>query len=201
MKICINTDILKENNLSLSEFLLLWLSSDEYSLSKVKNSLAEKGWIYPESCKIHGLPALSMEAKTKVASMLIDSTPVNNKNTNSDAFYTEVAEAIREFYPKGKKPGTAYMWRDSIPTIARRLKLLNIKYGYTFTKEQAIKATEEYVNSFNNDYRYMQLLKYFILKVPVNANGDVEVRSEFMSYIENEGQNSLYDENWTNELK
>lgn len=132
---------------------------------------------------------------------------VNNALEQSD--YTPIdsfevmAEKMRDLYPKGKKPGTNYMWRDSIAIIAKRLKAVQRKYkkvhGYEFTEQQAVNATKAYVESFNGDYRYMQLLKYFISKAVV-VNGVVEENSQLMSYIENEGSNNNLDRDWTSTL-
>ena len=89
------------------------------------------------------------------------------------------------------------MWRDSTAVIARKLKTLVVKYDYEFTEEQALKATKAYVESFNGDYTYMQLLKYFILK----TMPDGEIRSDFMSYIENEGHEDDIGKDWNTSLK
>lgn len=117
--------------------------------------------------------------------------------------YERLAEKMRELFPKGKKPGTNYMWRDSISVIAKRLKTVQMKYkechGVEFTEEQALNATKAYVESFNGDYRYMQLLKYFISKSVVVA-GAVEENSQLMSYIENEGLDNNPDRDWTSTL-
>ena len=48
--------------------------------------------------------------------------------------------------------------------------------------------------------RNMQLLKYFILKTPTNASGDVELRSDFMSYVDNEGQEEQLREDWMSNM-
>lgn len=121
-----------------------------------------------------------------------DDTPIDN--------YEIMAEKMRELYPKGKKPGTNYMWRDSISIIAKRLKAVQRKYKEVhkceFTEEQALNATRAYVESFNGDYRYMQLLKYFISKAVI-VNGVVEENSQLMSYIENEGPDNNPDRDWT----
>lgn len=110
-----------------------------------------------------------------------DSSPKYNNR------WENLANELRELYPKGKKPGTAYMWRDSVPIIAKKLKALVKKYGDCFTDEQAIKATKRYVESFNGNYQYMQLLKYFISKQTV-VNGEIEETSQLLSYIVNEEQ-------------
>ena len=43
----------------------------------------------------------------------------------------------------------------------------------------------------------MQLLKYFILK----SLPDGEIKSDFMSYIENEGQEDELSDNWLTEMR
>ena len=116
---------------------------------------------------------------------------------SKDKEFKELADKLKELFPKGKKAGTTYMWRDSTAVIARKLKTLVVKYDYQFTEEQAIKATKAYVESFNGDYTYMQLLKYFILK----SLPDGEIKSDFMSYIENEGQEDELSDNWLNEMR
>ena len=47
------------------------------------------------------------------------------------------------------------------------------------------------MQSFNGDYRYMRLLKYFIWKndkVKTDSGVSIEQVSDLASYIENEGQ-------------
>jgi hypothetical protein len=110
-----------------------------------------------------------------------------------------LATKLRELFPKGKKPGTSIMWRGSNYEIVKKLKTLIKKTGAEFTDEQAIEATKKYIESFNGNYAYMQVLPYFILKqVPVN--GVYEEKSQLLSYIENAGQEDV-DNNWTSELR
>ena len=99
---------------------------------------------------------------------------------------TELATQLRELFPKGRKPGTNYMWRDSLPMIVQKLNTLKKKCkddGISFTNEEAINATRRYIDSFNGDYTYMQLLKYFILKRDL---GKGEETSQLLSFIQNE---------------
>ena len=46
----------------------------------------------------------------------------------------------------------------------------------------------------------MRLLKYFIFKEKVGANGEVEGDSELISYIENAGQEEDLRNDWTSSL-
>ena len=46
----------------------------------------------------------------------------------------------------------------------------------------------------------MKLLKYFLLKTPRNNNGDVEVESDFMTYLENKEAAEENNNNWAVDL-
>ena len=129
-----------------------------------------------------------------IGSIIVDS---DKETINREEEFLDVAQSLRELYPKGKKPGTTYMWKDSNTIIAQKLKTLVVKFGYKFTKEQAIEATRRYIESFRGDYRYMQLLKYFILKTDRSTG---EIRSDFMSYIDNENQGEV-NSNWLSEIR
>lgn len=124
---------------------------------------------------------------------------IKPKGKEADRF-EELAIQLKELFPKGKKPGTSIMWRGSGYEVVKKLKTLIKKTGVEFTNEQAIEATRRYVNSFNGNYSYMQVLPYFILKqVPVN--GVYEERSQLLSYIENEGSDDGFGDDWTSTLK
>lgn len=191
-KVSINKDVLEKNNLSMDEFLVLLLTYNKANIQEVKQSLVEKGLadfsVFDEDLVI------SSTTKDLITSISIDS---DVKVISKDKEFRELADKLKELFPKGKKAGTTYMWRDSTAVIARKLKTLVVKYDYQFTEEQAIKATKAYVESFNGDYTYMQLLKYFILK----SLPDGEIKSDFMSYIENEGQEDELSDNWLNEMR
>lgn len=191
-KVSINKDVLEKNNLSMDEFLVLLLTYNKANIQKVKQSLVEKG--LADFSVFDDELVISSTTKDLITSISIDS---DVKVLSKDKEFRELADKLKELFPKGKKAGTTYMWRDSTAVIARKLKTLVVKYDYQFTEEQAIKATKAYVESFNGDYTYMQLLKYFILK----SLPDGEIKSDFMSYIENEGQEDELSDNWLNEMR
>lgn len=120
-----------------------------------------------------------------------ESVMAESNTTSSGDRYTQLAEKLREIFPAGKKPGYAYTWRDSVSCIADRLKKFFMKYG-EYTDEQVIEATKNYVASFNGNYTYMQLLKYFIWKNKVTGEevvrgrivGEVERQSQLAAWIE-----------------
>ena len=196
MNLSINEDLLNKYNLTLNEFLLLVFLAKEGDIQKCIDSLfakdmLETGISHPE------LIVVDQNIRDIIDTILVES---DTRVSNKEEFFTEVANKLRELFPKGNKPGTNYSWRGSTVEIARKLKNLVAKYNCKFTEEEAINATKAYIESFNGDYRYMKLLKYFLLKTPINNNGDIEVQSEFMSYLENKDYINRNDDNWTIDL-
>jgi hypothetical protein len=142
-------------------------------------------------------PKLTREGVELVESIFLNSEFKGNKGIDTDR-YDELADKLRELYPKGRKEGTSYLWRDSHAKIANKLRTLVKKYNFKFTDEQAINATKRYIESFNGNYSYMQLLKYFILKKDKDTG---EENSQLMSYIENEDCTDAANDDWMNEVR
>ena len=192
MKLTIDQTILENNNLTLEEFLVLFLSAKEVDIGDISQSLVAKGFADKDLFS-SGKLVISDKVKDLISTISIDS----DKNViDKDSEFTELATELREIYPAGRKDGTTYMWRGTTAEVAKKLKTLVVKYGFTINREDVIKATKEYVSSFNGNYRYMQLLKYFILKSVKDADGNVEVKSELMSIIENSGQVNTQRDDW-----
>lgn len=193
MRYTIDDAILSKYNLTEEEFIALVVSFRDLDIQRGNDNLVAKGIadrnIYDKT-KI----VLSDNTKNMISSIIVDS---DKETINREEEFLDVAQSLRELYPKGKKPGTTYMWKDSNTIIAQKLKTLVVKFGYKFTKEQAIEATRRYIESFRGDYRYMQLLKYFILKTDRSTG---EIRSDFMSYIDNENQGEV-NSNWLSEIR
>ena len=192
MKLTIDQTILDKNNLTIEEFLVLFLSAREVDIGVISQSLVAKG-LADKDLFSSGKLVISDKVKDLISTISIDS----DKNViDKDSEFTELATELREIYPAGRKDGTTYMWRGTTAEVAKKLKTLVVKYGFVINKESVIKATKEYVNSFNGNYRYMQLLKQFILKSVRDADGNVDVKSELMSIIENSGQVSTQRDDW-----
>lgn len=192
MKLTVDEYILDKYNLSLNEFLVLYLSANSVNIKSCMESLIQKGLAYKDMFYENSI-VVSNNIKDTVSSIIIES----DKNIiDKDQQFTDLANKLRELYPAGKKEGTTYMWRGTTAEIAKKLKTLVVKYGYSFTEEQVIKATKEYINSFNGNYKRMRLLKYFILKSEKDADDNINVISELMSFIENEGQLDSERNDW-----
>jgi len=138
---------------------------------------------------------------TPTGANLIESIFLNSEfqlpGSDEDRF-DKLAKKMQELFPTGRKPGTKLMWRDSQAIIAKKLKTIAKKYDAKFTDEQALEATKKYVESFNGDYQFMQVLKYFICKRN-NITGDET--SQLLSYIENVGHEEELNESWRDAVR
>lgn len=196
MKLAIDEKILAKNNLTLNEYLFLLFNAKGGDVHECIASLIAKGWAGADLFNDTKV-VLSDNTRGKVFDVLIDSDKLVEDKQDE---FIALANELKEIFPEGRKAGTTYSWRGSTAEIAKKLKNLVVKYGCTFTREEAIEATKAYVASFNGDYKYMKLLKYFLLKTPRNNNGDVEVESDFMAYLENKGAAEEHNGNWAVDL-
>lgn len=202
MKFFIDTDTIKENDISVQAFGMLF---SLYNGEKLKSNedlideLNQKGLIMQYGAKEypHNPIEISRNGAEMFEGIILDGEYKKNKKDNR---FNILADKLRELYPEGRKEGTNYYWRDSTKIIARKLKALDKKYGVDFTDEQAINATKRYIDSFNGNYTYMQLLKYFIMK-NVLKDGELEETSQLLSYIENENQVNNTNTDWSVQLK
>lgn len=81
-----------------------------------------------------------------------------------DKFYTELAKRMRELWPPGDKDGK-YAWRDSVPNLTKRLELLwKYRKLKDYSVDECLSAARRYLAMFETNVKYMQTLKYFIMK-------------------------------------
>ena len=111
----------------------------------------------------------------------------------------ELADKLRSIYPEGKMAGTSYYYRCNRADIVRKLKSFFRRYG-EYTTEQIIEATQRYVNSFNGNYTYLRLLKYFIWK-DENKDGETLQVSQLADWIENKNEVNTNNTDWATTLR
>lgn len=192
MRFTIDEEILNKYDLSVGDFMILYLGMKSLNIKSIIESLVARG-LADKNLFSEGNIVVSDKIKDILSTIVIES----DKNVlNKDEEFIELANELRNLYPAGRKEGTTYMWRGTTAEIVKKLKTLVVKYGYTFTKDQVINATKEYINSFNGNYKRMRLLKYFILKSERDADDNINVISELMSLIENAGQINSQREDW-----
>lgn len=178
------------NGITLEEALCLIIVNEKIDVNRILYNLCVRSFI--GNINTSPVTYFMLDKGTdSLKNTILDSLEV--KTTSEDLH--NLAIQLKEIFPKGKKPGTNYYWADGVAIIEKRLKLFFRKYGETYSCEQIVQAAKDYVDSFNGNYTYMKLLKYFILKEKVGAAGDQESESELINYIENAGQetnNSMF---------
>ena len=196
--ICLNKKATQQNGITIDEALLMLVIHNKANLERAEKALIQKGLITAERDDLFQQVGWRLTNKgTEVLdSVIMDS----DKEQEPQDRLIQLATRLKEIFPKGKKDGTNYYWTEGVALIVRRLKLFFRKYGNKFTDEQIIQAAEKYVQGFNGNYQYMRLLKYFIFKEKVGANGEVEGDSELINYIENAGQEENLRDDWTSSL-
>lgn len=194
MKYIIDTDVLKNVDLSLAEFgtLLYYIDrKDSNEFDKIAESLWTKGYLIKD---LHGY-IIEPHSFEKLQVILAE---CNNPESVNDRA-SLLADKLREIYPNGKIFNTNYYYRCNRQDIINKLKTFFKMYGTKYTDEQIINATQKYVNSFNGNYAYLKLLKYFIWK-DERLKGE-SVQSLLADFIENESSEDTTNTDWTVELK
>ena len=197
MKIEVNDIICKKYNISIEEVLVLIglkFSSQEIfqKLNKERYLLDLGSSIFNEEVKYR----LSRKANEIISYILAESTEAVAKRTTN---IEELADKLRDIYPNGKIVNSNYYYRCNRQDIINKLKTFFKMYGTKYTDEQIINATQKYINSFNGNYTYLKLLKYFIWK-DERLKGE-SVQSLLADFIENESSEDTTSSDWTVELK
>lgn len=118
----------------------------------------------------------------------------SQERMNDDERIKNLANKMRECYPKGKMPNSPYYYRCNQREVELKLKKFFITYG-NYTDDEIIDATKRYVASFQGNYRYLPLIKYFIMKnKPVldeDGSNHAELNSPLAVYLENKEDETL----------
>ena len=197
MKYIIDTEILEREGIGLDEALYLL---SVYKKKPIDFNTVQKARVENKILKFEN-PRDPVNITPKGQSFIESILAKSKIHVSSDNLerYRTLADKMREVYPKGLKPGTNYQWRDSTAIIADRLMKLVAKYNIEFTDEEAVDATKRYIASFNGNYRYMQILKYFISKQKPVEGAPAEQNSQFLSFLQNE-EGTTENQDWTANL-
>lgn len=195
MNITINDDVCTKYGLSLPELLvILALKSDK--LENTIASLESKGAIVSDVFEGY---LVTQRWDDVASSILLDS----DKDRQNPDRIANLATKLMEIFPKEKKSGTNHYFRGNTKDITLKLKKFFKLYGNKYSDEQVLNAAQAYVSSFNGNYTYMRILKYFIWKDDKKMHEDgkfyIEETSDLASWIENAGSEN--SQNWEVELK
>ena len=107
-----------------------------------------------------------------------------------------------KIFPEGRKEGSSQYWRGNRKDITLRLKKFFKLYGNKWKDREILDAARRYIESFNGNYSYMRVLKYFIWKDErkMDENGDmyIDPKSDLATLLENE--DTVLSGDWTSEL-
>ena len=103
-----------------------------------------------------------------------------------------LAAKMKDVYPKGKMPGTPYYYQCNTREIMMKLKKFFNIYG-NYTDDDIVEATKRFVSSFNGNYKFLPLIKYFIFKDKLVMDEDgmqhVSPESPLATFLENKDNN------------
>lgn len=180
MKITIDDKVLSKYKLTKEQFffmLSLVYKVDDNAI----DSLLKKKFYISQSYGSGYVPQhnyfLSHTGVDVVNKILLES---EHLGTNQKERLDNLAKTLQALYPEGKKAGTNNYWRGNVPEIRDRLQMF-LKRFDDYPDEVIIKATENYVESFNMDTRLMKTLKYFISK----KREDGSTEYDLLTFIEN----------------
>lgn len=198
MKIVIDEKVCAKYKLTLPEVLALTLVRTGVDIPQLMAELESKGAIIKEGMFSNYLVTLGYSER--VDSIILDSDDAKQ----SDERLENLATALMELFPAMKKAGSSQYFRGNKKDTILRLKKFFKLYGNKFTNEQIISAAKEYVESFNGNYTYMRVLKYFIWKDERKTNSDgvayIDEISDLASFIENEHVNHCNSVDWTSSI-
>lgn len=163
--------------------------------------------IYSNECRFcarylkeHGVP--SGENFDELVSLISELDPDYKLiKIEKEDFFKTLANKLRELWPVGEKDGK-YPWRDSITNLTRRLQLLwQQRELKDYTLEDCLTAARKYLAQFEENTKYMKVLKYFILKqksIVDNKTGKINYVSEstFADILEGKTDIALELDQW-----
>ncbi len=198
MNISIKESICKKNGLSLEELLAILLIKTGVDIPKLLKSMEDKKMVVKDMFNNY---LITQKYDDIACTVLLDS----DEDVQPPEKIEELALKLMGVFPKEKKAGTCHYFRGNKKDISLRLKKFFKLYGNKYTDEEIVNAAKNYVSSFNGDYRYMRILKYFIWKddKKIDADGHmyVDETSDLASLIENSGQKESLNSEWTVNLR
>lgn len=194
MAITIDKNACIKNRVSVAQVLTMLIVENKLDMDSANALCVQEGYItsmYNVDYQPIGWQLTSKGIDTLNA-VLSDSI-VDSKKPEADI--EELAQQLKDLFPKGKKLGTNNYWAEGKALIVKRLKCFFTKYGL-YSNESIIEATKKYVDSFKGDYAWMKTLKYFIYKEVKGLGGNIESTSDLLTYLENKEEEDL-QEDWT----
>lgn len=202
MKITIDEELCEKAGLDFPSVLAVLLVKSCDNIPELLDNLKAKE-VLIECNSIFGKSwAVTQRWDDVVSGIVLDSEVSNVKD--NDKHLEELAQKLMAIFPNGKKPETSLYWKGNTKDTKLRLKKFFKLYGNKFSDEELINAATKYVESFNGNYQYMRVLKYFIWKDERKMDSEgrmyIEEVSELASFMENAGQTDAND-SWMDNIR
>lgn len=184
MKYVIDEDVCKNAHLDIHLLLTILLLNTGTKFEDNLKELIDREIIIEDKTLLGTEYAITHRWADVVANILLDSE--RNNVADFDIRLEKLAKNLMEVFPQGKKPGTTHYWKCNVKDVKLKLKKFFEKYSDKYTDKEIIDAAKSYVASFNGDYTFMRILKYFIWKDETRTGG--EEGSDLATILENAGQ-------------
>lgn len=202
MKYVIDEEVCKKSHLDFHLLLTILLLDTGTNYEDNIKELVAREVLIEEKTLLGVKYSITTRWADVISNILLDSE--KNNASEFDERLDNLARKLMEVFPQGKKPGTNTYWKSNRTDVKLKLKKFLKKYGSDYTDEQIINAAKAYVNSFNGNYSYMRILKYFIWKdvrkIDSDGNGFIEEVSDLATILENAGQTDTND-NWMDNVR
>lgn len=177
---CVNEKSCNKHKISLTEILIVLALRSADNINEIINGMLEKEILVEHDNQYY---------VTQHWNDVVDEVLAESMGGPSDEErLLRLAKAMRECFPEGKMPGTAYYYRCNNREVILKLKKFFAQYG-DYSDEKIIDACKRFVAAFNGNYRYMPLIKYFISKNKSIQDEDGSVHvvevSQLADYLEN----------------
>lgn len=205
--ICLNKEALQTVGISLGEALLMLAIHNEVDLKASEDLLVQKGFITAVRDDLFYTVGwrVTSNGQKFLESAITQSSKVKKKTKAQTAKLKEellpLATRLKAVFPTGKKAGTSQYWAEGPALIVERLIGFFDRYGRKWTDDQIVAAAQDYVNSFNGDYRFMRVLRYFIWKEAAGNGGSTEPTSDLLNCLTNAGQEDASNTNWMDSVR
>lgn len=187
MKLVIDDKQCLKHKLSPQEVLIaIAIRSSKDSIKSIIDNMLNREIIVSHEGKL----STTQHWDEEIDTVLVDSAGAIDDEDRLNA----LADKMKSCFPEGKMPGTPYYYRCNKREIVLKLKKFFYQYG-NYKDEDMVDATKRFVASFSGNYRYLPLIKYFIMKNKTVADEDgsnhIVECSPLADYLENKEDDNV----------
>lgn len=184
MKITIDDKVCLKHELSIEETLIALAVKYGKNIKETYENLLNREVLVKDSENTY----LTQHWNDVLDEIILDS----NGAIDDEERLKNLANRMKEVYPKGKMPGTPYYYQCNTREIMLKLKKFFKIYG-NYADDDIVEATKRFVSYFNGNYKFLPLIKYFIFKdkLVMDEDGQQHVSSEsqLATFLENKDNN------------